>query len=131
MVKKILADVLKCFFPSETEEDSLDYIARIVDCISDDKLQDAVFFTFLNILSANACISESIVEQQIKYAVQVLWELFKNNGHSLKQKHARYIANESHLALEAILSKCSESQGEYIQLCGVKVIRIFMEHTLL
>ena len=108
---------LNCFLPYKPDEDS---IAHIVDCISDDKLQDAAFFAFLRrvaILSAGASISDPAVEQQIKYAVQVLWELLKKSGHLLKQKYARYIANESHLVnstIEANLSTCLEPQGKYI-----------------
>ena len=77
-------------------------VARIADCMSDDELQDIAFSTFLKrvaLLTADANISDPVVEHQIKYAIQLLWELLKKSSLSLKRKFAKYVADQSKLIM--------------------------------
>lgn len=92
-------------------------MALTVDCISDDKLQHMAFTTFLKrvaLLSACANVNDHVLEQQINYALQVLWELLKNSNHSFKQNIAKYIADESRLFTFALDAMCTswESYGK-------------------
>lgn len=94
-------------------------IIRVISCISDDKLQDITFSIFLKrlaLLSAGANISDPVVEQQIGYAIQVLWELLKKSNHSLKQKFAKYVADESHLIIFMLEAMCTylESYSKFM-----------------
>lgn len=94
------------------------FIKRIVDCMSDDKLQDLAFSTFVRrvaSLLAGANISDPVVEKQ-KYAVQLLWELVKKSNCSLKRIYATYMAEESCLIIFTLEAMCTnlESYCKYI-----------------
>ena len=89
-------------------------VAHILGCISDDKLQEVAFsvhFKGASILTSSQNTSE--VYEQLKYSVQVLWELFVKSSHSLRQSFARYTADEPHLTMFTLkeMRLCLESYG--------------------
>lgn len=85
-------------------------VTRIVDCVSDDQLKEVTFGVFLKqvaFLSAGSNSSDPVVEQQVKYAAQLLWELFKKSSHALRQRLSLYIADEPHLVASILKTMCT------------------------
>ena len=92
-------------------EQLIDSIDSVVDCMSDDKLRDIAFSTFLrrvaSLLLSGASMSDPVVERQVKYAVKFLWEVLRKSSHSLKQKFAKSIAGEAHLMIFTLEAMCT------------------------
>ena len=94
----------KCIihFPSYTESPSRveSLITSILDRISDDKLREVAFSVHLKrvaLLSTSTNVYDPVVYEQVKFAVQVLLELFNKSSHSLKQVFFQHFSNELHL----------------------------------
>lgn len=100
-------------------------INRVVDCMSDDKLRDIAFSTFLkrvaSLLLSGANMSDLIVERQVKYAVHFLWEVFRKSNSSLKEKFAKYVSDESHFIIFTLEAMCTylESYCKLVQFVGI------------
>lgn len=89
-------------------------LVKVAGSISDDKLRDITFSYFLK--TAATFSADSLVYQQMNLVVQVLWELLKTSSHFLRQKFAKYLADESHLVnstLEANLESHSKTPEEF------------------
>ena len=87
-------------------------VARIIDYISDDKLQEVAFSVHLKRVSLLLSAGPSVYEQ-VEYAVQVLWELLNKSSHPLRWSFAKYTANEPHLTALTLRS-CLESYGKFV-----------------
>lgn len=79
-----------------------DLVTHVIGYMSDDKLRDIAFRTFLkaamDILSDDANnIIDLLVGQRANSVVQVMWELLQTSNHFLKQKFANYLGEESRL----------------------------------
>ena len=90
-------------------EQVLGSVARIVDCMSDDELQDITFSTFLRRVAFITASGESdpVVQRRINYAIQLLWELLEKSSHSMKRKFAKYVGDESHLMIFTLENMCT------------------------
>lgn len=90
-------------------------MARIIDCISDDKLQEVAFGVHLKRAAALSTgnIYDPMVYEQVKYAIQVSWGILNRSSRSSRWKFATCVANEPQLigfTLSA-MSACLESHG--------------------
>ena len=95
------------------------FSAHIMDCLTDNKLREIAFSVFLKLValpSASASIHDPEVDKRLKYAIQLLWELHKKSGHSLKQRFAEYVSKEPHLVTFTLKRMCSclESYGKFM-----------------
>ena len=95
-------------------------INRVVDCMSDDKLRDIAFGTFLrrvtSLLLSGANMSDPAIEKQVEYAAHFLWEVFRKSNSSLKQTFANYIAGESRFIMFTLEAMCTYLES-YCKLC--------------
>ena len=104
---------------------SLDQSVKLVTCtidsISDVQLLELAFTVYMKraaFLFTGTNIISDPVEEEVKYAVQVLWTLLKKSSHPLRQKFAQYISSESQLIISTLKTVCIclESKGEDIDI---------------
>ena len=92
----------------------------ILNYISDDRLCEITFSVHLqrmiSLLSDSVIISNSEVERQVTYLIQMLWGLFQRSNHSIKQRMAHLVANKPHLTAITLKAMCSylESGGNIL-----------------
>ena len=104
---------------TKSKDQSVEPIELTVDCMSDDRLQDVAFRSYVkraSLLLTDANVINDPVVEQVNYVVHILWMLLKKSGHPLRRKFAQYVSDELQLITSTlrIMCTCLEAEGENI-----------------
>ena len=110
-------------------DQSVKLVTCVVDSISDDQLLELAFTVYMKraafLLTGTNIIVSDPVEEQVKYAVQVLWTLLEKSSHPIRQKFAQYVSSESQLIVSTLKTMCIylESKGEEIGMIYCSLVK--------